>query len=83
MSKDQQQRDYLGRFMPRHGIGVAHRFRPGQPSANPRGRPWGEALFQIWEDTGQGPPVEMGQARFSISLNGGGGGDDDDDDDND
>jgi len=44
---------------------------------------WGEALFQIWEDTGQGPPVEMGQARFSIGLNGGDGGDDDDDDDDD
>jgi len=53
---------------------------------------WGQTIFQIWEDTGQGPPVEMGQARFSISLNGGNGGgggdeddrgDDDDDDDDD
>ncbi len=46
-------------------------------------RTWGETIFQIWEDTGQGPPVEMGQARFSISLNGGGGGEDQGDDDED
>ncbi len=31
---------------------------------------WGEALFQIWEDTGQGPPVEMGQAQVTISVKG-------------
>ncbi len=41
---------------------------------------WGEVIFKLWEDSGQGPPVEMGQARFNLSFGGDGGGNDDDED---
>ena len=34
-------RDNHGQFQPGHDIGEASRFRPGQLSANPKGRPWG------------------------------------------
>ncbi len=37
-------------------------------------------IFKLWEDSGQGPPVEMGQARFNLSFGGDGGGTDDDSD---
>lgn len=42
---------------------------------------WGEVLFKVWEDSGQGPPVEMGQARFNLSFGGDGGGNDNNEDD--
>ena len=42
---------------------------------------WGEVLFKLWEDSGQGPPVEMGQARFNLSFGGDGGGNDNNEDD--
>ncbi len=34
-------RDAHGRFRPGHDIGKDTRFKPGQPCANPKGRPWG------------------------------------------
>lgn len=37
----QSDRDGRGQFKPGHGIGSTTRFRPGQASANPKGRPWG------------------------------------------
>jgi hypothetical protein len=29
---------------------------------------WGSALYQLWKDTGMGPPVVMGEARLSLGL---------------
>lgn len=41
MGKSTAQRDEKGRFLPGHAVGVRTRFYPGQPPANPKGRPWG------------------------------------------
>ena len=35
------ERDSRGRFLHGHRVGAVSRFRQGEPSANPRGRPWG------------------------------------------
>ena len=48
MMPDIAQRDAKGRFLPGHTIGTAHRFRAGDPSANPQGRPWS---VRRWMDT--------------------------------